>query len=1195
MDTQTKPPVSDTTAVLSQKELGVLDIIAPQNIEVDFDFIKINDVYFRTVFVAGYPRAVSAGWLEGIVNFNNSLDISFYIYPIEGKTILDDLRRKIAEMEAEISTDLQRGKIADPSTEAKLEDAKVLQAQLVKGAERYYEFAFYITIPAPNLEELNHLTKQVESTLGSLMIVARHTTLDMENGFMTTVPFGMDRLSITRNMDTSSLSTTFPLTSAELSGDTGVLYGINSKNESFIIFDRFSLENNNMTIFATSGAGKCGDRDTEFLFQDENGKTKLDKIGNVVDNLVKQKGARKLDPESEGILNPGMKVFTFDKDLKGGWSNVEIASRKKSPNYLYKILTKSGREIKVTEDHSLVILKDGEIKTIKGKNVESGCYVPVPRSIKIKTDNLKEIDVPKLLGPGNNKYLVRVGRIGTSKYIKKTSLPTKIRLDDSFFKMLGFFTSEGTIIPHHAVVSTQSKYLINILIKYYHSLGLNFSLPKINGKIIAVRVSTNVFVDLLMALGVSGKADKKRVPSIVFSSSDSHVSSFVEAYFEGDGGVEKHEISATTKSKGLASDLAYLMLRFGIIARIKERMKCASNTKSKRKRKYYRVSISGQDNIGKYIDQIGFISKEKNRQSLKLVKGGNTNVDVIPELQSIFKEIGKELYSSSEIPAPKKFSEIKLGVFKPSRQNLLNTISKINERIKQIEDLEADGLSKLQSLPTVKEIVDKGDERAVNSQLWAKLNNSWATMRAGIPPNTKTALTAASVTHDYEYEIDEVGRALYRCFKYTGESLQKYDSSLWETTLYKHANARYEKIIKARDYISKVYKNKINKLQKIKGYIKWLEKLATSDLFWDPIVKITKIKSKYFYVYDLQVKNAVFLAGRGGLFIHNSFFVKLEALRSLMLETEVIIIDPESEYKPLAEAVGGEFISFSFNSPAHINPFDLAQVYEEGENQLGLKVLSLHSLFKVIMGAITPIQEALLDRAIIMAYKGKGITPDPATQKNEPPLMEDVYKVLIGMETTDALDLAARIEKFVKGSFVGIFDKQTNINLNNPFTVFSVKDLQDVLRPIAMFVILDYIWTRVRKDIKKRILIVEEAWHMMKFPDTSQFLWSVVKRARKYYLGLTTVTQDVEDFLSQDIGKAIVTNSALQVLLKQSSAAIDKVGEVFHLSQGEKQLLMGANIGEGIFIAGQHRAPIRIIASKDEYQLITTKPQDIVK
>ena len=574
-----KPAVPSPALALYQKQLGILDIVAPEKIEIDFDYIKIDDVYFRTLFVAGYPRFVSPGWLEPVINFDSSLDISFYIYPVEGKSVLDDLRRKIAEMEAEIATDLERGKIVDPSTQAKLEDARSLQEQLVKGSERFFEFSFYITIPANSLEELNQLSRQVVSTLGSLLIVGKHATLDQEAGFLSSAPFGMDRLAITRNMDTTSLATTFPLTSAELSSDRGVLYGTNSENESFIIFDRFSLENGNFVVFGTSGGGK-------------------------------------------------------------------------------------------------------------------------------------------------------------------------------------------------------------------------------------------------------------------------------------------------------------------------------------------------------------------------------------------------------------------------------------------------------------------------------------------------------------------------------------------------------------------------------------------------------------------------------------SFFVKLEALRSLMLGTEIIIIDPESEYQALAAAVGGEFISFSFNSPSKINPFDLSQVYEEGENQLGLKILSLHSLFKVIMGVITPSQEALLDRAIVATYRAKGITQDPQTQKKEPPLMEDLYKILIGMETAEAMDLAARIEKFVKGSFVGIFDKQTNIDIKNPFTVFSVKDLQDTLRPIAMFIILDFIWTRVKKDLKKRLLIVDEAWHMMRYPDSAQFLWSVVKRARKYYLGLTTITQDVEDFLAQDIGKAIVTNSALQLLLKQSPAAIDKISEVFYLSQGERQLLLAANIGEGIFFAGPHHAPIRVVASEEEHTLITTKPQE---
>ena len=577
-----KPVIDDPIEEYKKKPEEVLDIIASDSMDVDFDYIKINDVFFRTLFISGYPRFVSPGWLSQIINFNASLDISFHIYPVEGKGVLDDFRHKIAEMEAEISTDIERGKIVNPATQAKLDDARQLQENLVKGVEHFFEFAFYVTIKGKDLEQLNYVTRQVTSTLEALLASPRHTTLDTYDAFLSSVPLGMDNLSITRNMDTTSLATTFPLTSTELSSDTGILYGINPQNDSFIIFDRFSLENSNMTVFATSGAGK-------------------------------------------------------------------------------------------------------------------------------------------------------------------------------------------------------------------------------------------------------------------------------------------------------------------------------------------------------------------------------------------------------------------------------------------------------------------------------------------------------------------------------------------------------------------------------------------------------------------------------------SYFVKLEAVRSLMLGAEIIVIDPENEYIDLSEAVGGQYITFSFSSESRINPFDLASLNDPNENNLGLKILSLHSLFKIIMGEMSATQEALLDRAIVTTYKRKGITNDPATQSKTPPLMEDLYKTLIGFETEDALDLAARVEKFVKGSFVGIFDQHTNINIDNPFTVFSVRDIEDELRPIAMFIILDFIWTRVKRDLKKRLLVVDEAWHMMRYKDSAQFLWSVVKRARKYYLGLTTITQDVEDFLSQDIGKAIVTNSALRVLLKQSPAAIDTIADVFYLSQGEKNLLLAANIGEGIFFAGSHHVPIKIVASPEEHKLITTNPQEVLR
>jgi len=242
---------------------------------------------------------------------------------------------------------------------------------------------------------------------------------------------------------------------------------------------------------------------------------------------------------------------------------------------------------------------------------------------------------------------------------------------------------------------------------------------------------------------------------------------------------------------------------------------------------------------------------------------------------------------------------------------------------------------------------------------------------------------------------------------------------------------------------------------------------------------------------------------------------------------------------------------------------------------------------------MTAQQEALLDRALVAAYKAKGITPDPATQTNEPPLMEDLYKVLLGMEEAEAKSLADRIEKFVKGSLIGIFNQQSNIDLRNTFTVFSVKSLEEELRPIAMYLILDFIWTRIKNDVRKRLLIVDEAWYMMQFPDSATFLYSVAKRARKYYLGLTTISQDVEDFLNTDYGKAIVTNSSFQILLKQSPAAIDKVAEVFYLSEGERHLLLAADVGEGIFFAGPNHVAVRIIASPEEHSLVTTNPEEL--
>ncbi len=558
------------------------DIIAPASLEVDFNNLRIGEKFYRTLFVASYPRFVGINWLSSLINFDATLSISMYIYPTDGKAILDDLRRKITEMEAEISTDIQRGRLVNPATQAKLEDALNLQADLVKGEERFFQFGLYITIAADSLQELDRINKNIEASMGSLLLVTKRVTLQMEDGFVTGLPLNSDRLSVNRNMDTTSLATTFPFVSSDLSDDKGIMYGINMHNGSLIIFDRFSMPNYNSVVFATAGAGK-------------------------------------------------------------------------------------------------------------------------------------------------------------------------------------------------------------------------------------------------------------------------------------------------------------------------------------------------------------------------------------------------------------------------------------------------------------------------------------------------------------------------------------------------------------------------------------------------------------------------------------SYMIKLEVLRSLMMGTEIIVIDPENEYRDLATAVGGQYIAFGYGEESKINPFDLSLVEEEGENALNSKILEVHRLMKIMLGSLDPMEESILDRAMMDAYKAKGITPDPATQDREPPLIEDVYKALIGMEDQKAQMIAARMEKYIKGSFAGIFNQKTTVNLTNQFVVFGIKNLEDTLRPVAMNIILDYIWTVVKKSLKKRLLVVDEAWYLMQYEDSASFLRGIVKRGRKYYLGVTTITQDVDDFLKTNYGKEIVTNSSIQILLKQHPAAIDQIGEVFYLSEGEKQLLLTADKGQGIFFAGQNHVAIEVIASSEEHQLITSNPEDVLK
>jgi len=559
--------------VLAQGAVSIKDMIAPSFIEVDFNHLKIDDKFYRTLYVTAYPRYVSANWLYSLITFDHPLYISMFIYPTESKTVLDELKRKIGEMEASIESEIKAGKVVDPTTQVALDDALSLQAELAKGSERFFQFGLYITIPADSKEELDNLTKEVDSSLSSILIIAKQATLEQEEGFKSTVPMFVDKVAVWRNMDTTSLSMTFPFSTAALTRNEGILYGMNQHDGSLIIFDRFTLENANSVILGKSGGGK-------------------------------------------------------------------------------------------------------------------------------------------------------------------------------------------------------------------------------------------------------------------------------------------------------------------------------------------------------------------------------------------------------------------------------------------------------------------------------------------------------------------------------------------------------------------------------------------------------------------------------------SFFVKMEAFRLLMMGIDVIILDPENEYQKLTQSMGGEFVVFSTTSQYKINPFDLISETVEPD-ELSNKILDLHSLIRVIMGdEISPSQDALLDRALVMTYRNVGITQDPTTFKLPAPLLEDLYKVFMGMETPEAKEMANRLEKFVMGSAAGIFNQKSNFDIKNHFTVFGIRDLEENLRPVAMYIVLDYIWNKVRRDKKKRILIVDEAWYLIKHKDSGAYLHNFAKRARKYHLGLTTITQDVEDFLSTEEGKAIVTNSSMQIILKQSTAAVDKITDTFYLTGGEKHFLLSAGVGEGLFFAGQSHVGFRGIASDEEKSMI---------
>jgi len=345
--------------------------------------------------------------------------------------------------------------------------------------------------------------------------------------------------------------------------------------------------------------------------------------------------------------------------------------------------------------------------------------------------------------------------------------------------------------------------------------------------------------------------------------------------------------------------------------------------------------------------------------------------------------------------------------------------------------------------------------------------------------------------------------------------------------------------------------------------------------------------------FSLQNANSVVFATSGA---GKSYAIKLEVLRSLMLGIDIIIIDPENEYKHLSDAVGGTYINISLASESKINPFDLPRAIG-GDSKPGdiirSAVITVKGLVRLMLGDLNHDEDSIIDRALLETYAKKDITPDCDLTKVEPPLMSDFQDVLEGMQGGDSLSL--RLKKYTEGTFAGLLNNPTNVKLDNQLISFSVRDLEDELRPIAIYTVVNYIWNVVRSEMKQRILIIDEAWWLMQSEDSAKFIFALVKRCRKYYLGVTTITQDVNDFLTSPYGQAIVTNSSLQLLLKQSPAAIDLVQKTFILTEGEKYLLLECGVGEGIFFAGPKHAAIRVVASYAEDQLITSDPRQLLE
>lgn len=1148
-----------------QQAMTLLDFIAPPAIKVGPNYIKIGEKLARSYFVFSFPRYLSTGWLSPIVNLDVPMDLSIFLHPIDTGLVLKQLRKKVTEIQSEIMEREEKGLIRDPVLETAYRDVETLRDKLQTAQERMFDVGIYITVYADTEKELEKTEATIRAILESRLVYIKPMLYQQEKGFVSTSPYGLDQVKVHTRMNTSPLSTLFPFVSFDLSSNEGILYGINQHNNSLVLFDRFTLENANMVVFGKSGGGKSILGDEPVIIK-ENGKIRMERIGDLVEGLIKKHSCQKIDNDLEGVINPGIEVWSFNQKLKASWSKVSVAARKKAPDVFYKFKTRSGREITTTGDHNMLILKNGKVVVTKSSQVNKGDYIPLPHNI-VTDSALNSLNLLSLLKNSKNIYVLGaeeiikkvnpkiwnqkidkkfdrylhkyasgrpiplsyflkilkfldislddsslqkikiVSRDGRTDYTLPCSLPANM----SLARLLGFIMTKGEIKDNSIIIFSRDKEIIRKIEKDFQNLGISFYRTKNS-----IKCLNRVFVEIVKTLSKRGKSPIKRIPSFIFELPQKSIAQFLSAYFESVGNIEHNQICVKSESEGLVSEMSYLLYYFGIVAKI-QRKRIANKSKF-----YWQIIIFGKENLEKFQKNIGFVSQKKKQLLERIVKRKkNTNEDYIPNLDPLFKklyQINPDFFAS--IP---EISLFKKTTYNLSRKKLKSIIAKIERRVSIIENF----LAQVQNFSNIRQI-----NHFINSN-----------------------------TH---------------CRFLTGLTQNLINST-----------APSEKII-----------NLYLQIEEIKSILNQLKTFFNSDLIFDPIVEIKKIKNrKEKYVYDLTVDNEVFLAGKGGMFVHNSYAVKLEILRYLMLGVDVIVIDPENEYKFLCDAVGGGFYDISLKSPNHINPFDLPEPLEDEtpEEVLRSNIINLVGLLRLMLGGLTPEEDSIIEQAITETYAARDITEktDPKLWPERLPLLSDLESVLETMEGAESL--VQRLRKFTKGVYSGFFNYPTNVKMEKNMVVFGIKNLEPELRPMAMYIIMRYIWNTIKGELKKRILVIDEAWWLMQNEDSASFLFGIVKRGRKYWLGTTTITQDVNDFMKSEYGQPIITNSSLQLLMKQSPATIAVVQKTFNLTDNEKDLLLEAPVGEGIFFAGEKHVAIRVVASYAEHQIITTSPEEVAK